>query len=152
MNVESEKYLAQANIARLKYPLSDTRMAGMSNRIDEMNAIADRSAGFVWRFDSGRDPENRLDCFRHYLESFDESHFFFNLSVWTDVEALRDYVFRTGHAEMLRDRDTWVEPLNVPSLVMWPVAADCRPTVRETLQRFKLLQAEGSTSEAFGFG
>ncbi len=152
MGSEKTTLLAQANIARLKYPLSDTRMAGMSDRIDEMNALAEHAPGFVWRFEPDGCPDNQLDCFREYLQPFDEARFFFNLSVWASAESLRDYVFRTRHAEMLRDRDQWVERIEVPSLVMWPVAVGERPTAADALARFQSLRANGNTEGAFGFG
>ncbi len=41
--------LAQVNIARMKAPLESETMSGFVARLDEINALADRSAGFVWR-------------------------------------------------------------------------------------------------------
>jgi len=41
-------HLAQVNIARMRAPLEDPLMAGFVARLDEINALADRSAGFVW--------------------------------------------------------------------------------------------------------
>ena len=42
-------HLAQVNIGRVKYPTDDPRMAGFMTKLDEINALADRSTGFVWR-------------------------------------------------------------------------------------------------------
>jgi hypothetical protein len=42
-------YLAQVNIARMLAPLEDPLMTGFVTRLDELNALADRSPGFVWR-------------------------------------------------------------------------------------------------------
>jgi len=41
--------LAEVNIARMLAPLSDPQMEGFVARLDEINAIADNSPGFVWR-------------------------------------------------------------------------------------------------------
>jgi uncharacterized protein DUF3291 len=41
--------IAQVNIARMKAPLDDPLMAGFVGRLDEINALADWSPGFVWR-------------------------------------------------------------------------------------------------------
>jgi len=41
--------LAQVNIARLKAPLASPELADFVARLDEINALADRSLGFVWR-------------------------------------------------------------------------------------------------------
>jgi len=42
-------YVAQINIGRIKAALDDPLMAGFVARLDEINALADRSPGFVWR-------------------------------------------------------------------------------------------------------
>jgi hypothetical protein len=46
-------HLAQVNIGRMKAPLEDPLMAGFVGRLDEINALADRSPGFVWRLQTG---------------------------------------------------------------------------------------------------
>jgi hypothetical protein len=46
-------HLAQVNIARMKGPLESAVMAGFVARLDEINALADRSPGFVWRLQTG---------------------------------------------------------------------------------------------------
>ena len=80
MNNRPGYYLAQANIARLRYPLSDQRMAGMADRIAEMNRLAEVSPGFVWRFEGDALEGNNLSCFETYLQPFEEDRFFFNMS------------------------------------------------------------------------
>ena len=42
-------HLAQVNIARMKGPLESPVMAEFVARLDEINALADGSPGFVWR-------------------------------------------------------------------------------------------------------
>ena len=41
--------LAQVNIARMRGALDDPVMRGFVARLDEINALADASPGFVWR-------------------------------------------------------------------------------------------------------
>ena len=43
------RHLAQVNVARLKYPIDDPRIAGFVNNIDIVNSVSDRSDGFIWR-------------------------------------------------------------------------------------------------------
>src|SRR5437870_13571193 len=45
-------HLAQVNIAQMKGPLDAAIMAGFVARLEEINALADRSQGFVWRLQS----------------------------------------------------------------------------------------------------
>lgn len=49
-------HLAQLNIGCIRYDLDDPRMAGFTDNLDLVNAMADRSAGFIWRYidDSGK--------------------------------------------------------------------------------------------------
>ena len=44
-----EKHLAQMNIARMLYPLDDPKMEGFTSQLETINALAERSPGFVWR-------------------------------------------------------------------------------------------------------
>ena len=41
-------HLAELNIARALYDRDDPLMAGFTDNVDAVNAIADRSPGFVW--------------------------------------------------------------------------------------------------------
>lgn len=43
-------HVAQVNIGRIVAELNDPVMAGFVNRLDEINALADGSPGFVWRW------------------------------------------------------------------------------------------------------
>jgi hypothetical protein len=45
-------HLAQINIARLLAPLDSPTMAEFVALLEEINALADRSPGFVWRLQS----------------------------------------------------------------------------------------------------
>jgi hypothetical protein len=67
--------LAQANVAYALADHDDARLADYFARLDEMNELADRSPGFVWRYLSdSRDPRQR---------EFDDPRVLFNLSVWS---------------------------------------------------------------------
>jgi hypothetical protein len=45
----SKYHLAQVNIAQMKASLDGPLMAGFVARLNEINAVADASPGFVWR-------------------------------------------------------------------------------------------------------
>ena len=42
-------HIVQANIARMRAPMDDPKMAGFVERLEPLNALADASPGFVWR-------------------------------------------------------------------------------------------------------
>ena len=44
--------LAELNVGYAAHALDDPRMAGFMNNLDAINALAERSAGFVWRMKS----------------------------------------------------------------------------------------------------
>lgn len=128
--------IAQANIARLRYPLSHPSMMGMASRIDEMNRLAELSPGFVWRFEPDGKEENDLSLFSSYLQPFDEDRFFFNMSIWTDTVTLNDYVHQSAHRDLLKNRDRWIQEIKVRSLAIWPIAEGHLPSVREAVEQF----------------
>ncbi len=67
-------HVAQVNIARIKAPLDDPLMAGFVARLDEINALADRSPGFVWRLQTS---EGNATSLRPY----DDDRILVNMSV-----------------------------------------------------------------------
>jgi hypothetical protein len=141
----TDLHLAQINIARMKAPLDDPRMAGFVARLDDVNALADRSPGFVWRLQTPAG--NATD-----LRPFPDARLIVNMSVWESLEHLRQYVYRTGHADVLRQRQAWFEKLATPTTALWWVPAGQRPSVDEGQRRLAHLEAEGPTPFAFTFG
>jgi len=74
-----------------------------------------------------------------------------NMSVWKSVEALRDYVYRSRHVEVLRDRAKWFEKMEKPYYCLWWVPAGHIPTVAEARERLEHYQRHGATPVAFWF-
>src|SRR5882762_2733017 len=100
--MKSHQYhLAQVNIAHMIAPLDDPLMAGFVARLDEINALADDSPGFIWRLQSEGDAPAT------YLRPYDDDRILFNLSVWESVGQLKEYVYKTAHGEVMRQRRQW---------------------------------------------
>ncbi len=137
-------HLAQVNIARMRAPLDSPVMAGFVAKLDEFNALADRSPGFVWRFQS--DSGNAT-----YLRPYDDDRIIFNLSVWQTPDHLKAYVYRTGHADLIRQRQQWFEPSDEAILSLWWIPAGHIPTVDEAKARLAHLRQHGASAHAFGF-
>ena len=136
--------IAELNIGRIKYDLDDPRMAGFMDNLDRINALAERSPGFVWRLTG--DGNNATDV------SFDGAPGInMNLSVWDSVEALEHYVWNTVHVRFYRRKAEWFEHLDQPWFVMWPVEDDHRPSLAEAFGRLEHLRAHGSTEHAYGW-
>src|SRR5690242_12479426 len=94
-------HVAQGNIGRVKAPVEDPLMAGFVARLDEIDSVADRSPGFVWRLQT---PVGNATCFRPSPEA---ERRIIHMSVWETIEALRHCVYKTAHAELLRQRESW---------------------------------------------
>jgi Domain of unknown function (DUF3291) len=137
-------HLAQVNIARVKAPLSEPLMAGFVGRLDEINALADRSSGFVWRLQTAAG--NATD-----LRPYDDDLILVNMSVWESFEALQAFVYRTAHIEVLRKRYDWFEKFEGVYAALWWVPAGHIPSVDEAKERLAHLTAHGPTPFAFTF-
>jgi hypothetical protein len=136
--------IAQVNIGRIRAPLDHPTMAGFMGRLDEINALAEKSPGFVWRLQTG---EGNATYFRPY----DDDRILINMSVWETIEALSHYVYRTTHAELLRQRQEWFEKLAGVYLALWWVPAGHRPGIDEAKKRIAYLEQRGPTEFAFTF-
>jgi hypothetical protein len=138
-------HLAQVNIGRIRAPLEDPLMDGFRNQLDVINALADRTPGFIWRLQT--DAGNAMG-FRPFP---DDDRMAINLSVWESLAALREFVYRSAHVGPLRDRKLWFEPLQGPILALWWIPAGHIPTIAEALERLRLLEAHGPSTDAFTF-
>ena len=143
-------HLAQVNVALLRDRLDSPALREMTTRIAEINALAETSPGFVWRF---RSPEGLayLEPLRGYFEPFEPERIFFNLSLWASLDALRHYAYETPHVELFRRRHEWMVPMTKPALACWWILKGELPTVAEASHRLDLLRAHGPIQEAFGF-
>ena len=137
-------HLAQINIGRLRAPTDDPLVAEFMGALDEINALAERSPGFVWRFMT---EDGNATAVRPY----DDQSILINMSVWESIESLGDYVYRTDHAGYLRRRREWFERLKDVIVALWWVPAGSLPTVSEGVERLEYLRGNGPTAHAFNF-
>jgi hypothetical protein len=137
-------HLAQVNIGRVKAPLDDPIMAGFKSQLDPINALADRSPGFVWRLQT--EDGNAMA-----IRPFEDERMAINMSVWESLDALQQYVYKSAHVGPLRDRKQWFEPMAGPILALWWIPAGHIPTVAEAQERLQHLERHGPTAYAFTF-
>jgi len=137
-------HLAQVNVARMRAPLEDPLLAGFVAQLEFVNALADRSPGFVWRLQTD-------DGDATAVRAYDDPLILFNLSVWVSVAALRDYVYNSAHREPLRERKQWFVPMDTAHLALWWVPAGHRPSVQEATERLEHLRRHGPGPTAFSF-
>jgi Domain of unknown function (DUF3291) len=137
-------HLAQVNIGRMRAPLDDPIMAGFVARLDEINALADRSPGFVWRLQN--EAGNAT-----YLRPYDDDRILFNFSIWESAETLRAYVYKSAHRQLLQQRREWFEQFGGAQLAMWWVPRGHVPGIDEAKKRLAHLEAHGPSQFAFDF-
>jgi hypothetical protein len=137
-------HIAQVNIGRIRAELDDPIMAGFVGRLDEINALADASPGFVWRLKTNEGNAT-------YLRPFADERTLLNMSVWETVEALRHYVFQTAHRELLRQRQAWFEKFSGAYTALWWVPLGHIPGIDEAKRRIAHLDANGPSQFAFNF-
>ena len=138
-------HLAQINIARLIAPLDDPRLADFVAQLDPINALAERSPGFVWRLKS--EAGNATD-----IPYADDPFVIVNMSVWETIDTLKNYVYTSQHIGPFRDRAKWFEKMNKPHYCLWWIPAGHIPTVAEGRERLEHYQLHGSTEYSFWFG
>jgi heme-degrading monooxygenase HmoA len=137
-------HLAQLNIGRIVAPLDSPELAGFVARLADINALADGTPGFVWRLQTE-------DGDATALRPYGDDRLLMNLSVWESLEALRAFVYRSPHVDVMRQRRSWFESLTEAFVVLWWVPAGHRPSVDEAKDRLELLRREGESTRAFSF-
>lgn len=137
-------HLAQLNVARALDDLESARLAPFMAALDGVNALAERSPGFVWRLKS--DAGNATD-----IKVSDDARFIINMSVWETAGHLEQFVWNTVHARVYDKKANWFEAPKTPHLVMWFVPAGHRPTAEEAMERLAHLTADGPSAHAFGW-
>ena len=119
-------------------------MAEFMANLERINGVGDASPGFVWRL-QGEDGNATG------LEQPFGPEIIVNMTVWTDVESLRAFVFRSEHVAFLRRRAEWFEKLDGPPTVLWWVPAGHRPTLARRRPGWTSSPRRGPSPAAFTF-
>lgn len=136
--------LAQLNIAQAKYDLEAPEIKDFVDNIDQVNALAESSDGFIWRLkDESGDATQ--------IQAFSDPRIIVNMSVWRSVEALKDFMFKTHHRDFMRRKQEWFEQMPTASYVLWWIPEGTIPTIEEAKAKLALLREQGETAAAFSF-
>jgi hypothetical protein len=135
--------LAQFNIARIKYPLDDPRMADFVDNVARVNGLAEQIEGFVWRLQDESGSAMGMTV-------YDDPRILPNLTVWENVAALERFVWKTVHSRFYGRRAEWFEHIETP-LVLWHVPVGHKPDIAEGVARLDHLRGHGASDFAFGW-
>ncbi len=138
-------HLAQVNIGRLIAPIDSPEIAPFVAGLDHINALAERSPGFIWRLKSASNNATDIPY------SDDDPTILVNMSVWDSIESLKAYVYNTEHVEYFRQRRAWFQKMDKPHYCLWWIPAGHIPTVAEAREHLEHYQQQGSTSFSFWF-
>ena len=136
--------LAQLNVARMKFPIEDSRFRDFVEALDPVNASGEASPGFVWRLQTDEGDATGI-------RMFDDDKLLVNLTVWESLEQLRDFVRSERHLAIMRRRSEWFDASDQATLVLWWVPAGYIPTPAEAEEKLLQLRRHGATPEAFDF-
>ena len=134
-------HLAQFNISRLRHPIGHPATKPFEDLIDETNARAEASPGFIWR--------HGIDSRETDSTAYDDPLVLVNASVWESPQHLRDFAYRAFHRDVFRRRDEWMDG---SAAVMWWVVPGDTPSLEECKQRLWFFEQFGSTPFAFRNG
>ncbi len=136
--------LAELNIGRMKGEnIDDPIMERFKAQLEEINALAEGSAGFLWRLkDESGDATN--------IRAYDDPQMAVNMSVWEGFAALEAYVYSGRHVEVMKSRRDWFHRMDF-YMVLWWVPVGHIPTVEEAKERLDFLQNNGPSAYAFTF-
>ena len=135
--------LAELNVARLKAPLDSPELNDFVDNLDRINALAEGSEGFVWRF---KEDGNDATTVRPLGDDV-----IINLSTWRDVASLKAFAYQSAHAPVMRRRREWFTRMAEAYMVLWWVKAGHQPPVAEAVARLEQLRREGPSMQAFTF-
>jgi hypothetical protein len=137
-------HLAQINIAKSRAARDNKIMKGFVDRLDEINGIADSSPGFVWRLQTEEGDATAI-------QAFDDPLLLVNVSVWENIDSLKNYVYKSVHVELIQDRDAWFKKTQESHQALWWIPKGHIPSVEEAKERLEYLQAHGPSDVAFTF-
>ena len=137
-------HLAQLNVGHIRYPTDDPRMAEFMGALDAVNALAERSPGFVWRLKDDRNNATGI------LVTPDPT-FLINMSVWETPAHLEHFVWNTVHKRIYQKKGNWFAPMQTPHFVMWWISAGHIPSAQEAMARLDHLTQHGPSDHAFGW-
>lgn len=138
-------HIAQINVAKIiGENITDPVMEKFVAQLDEVNALAEGSPGFVWRL---KDDGNNATS----LNPYDDQTIIINMSVWESLDHLIQFVYNGRHADVLRNRRDWFVNFGKPFTALWYLPAGNVPNMEEGVARLKALQNDGPTIYAFDF-
>ena len=114
---------------------------------DRVNALSERSAGFVWRHGDEKAAARAIGWSLFTASDRVIASF----SVWESAAALEQFVYRTVHGAFYRRGKEWFEPGTGVSYALWTIPRGHIPGIDEACERVEHMIAHGPTEHVFDF-
>lgn len=137
------QFFAQVNVARMVVPLDHPQMADFVNNTSRINAIAEKSPGFLWRWIEEEETSNAV-------EIFGDPNFVVNMSVWESRKSLMDFTYHSDHVAIYKRKNEWFSKMKSMHMACW-YTDQVRITLSEAKDRLDHLNEFGETPYAFTF-
>ena len=138
------RHLAQLNIATLRHPIDDPRIADFVDALPLVNGAGEKTPGYVWRLQS--DSGDATD-----IQVFDDPLVIVNLTVWESLEALKRFAYRGVHRDFFRRREEWFVA-GASRTALWWLPTSVLPCTDDAKRRLDFIDAFGTSPYAFEMG
>lgn len=136
--------IAQLNIAKPIAPIDSPALKDFVANIDRINQLAEVSDGFIWRLTGD-------DNFDHAATVMGNPNLLINMSVWQNIESLKNYVYQSAHKDIMRRKKEWFTKMVDMHMVLWEIELNHIPSIEEAKERLTFLQEHGESEFAFTF-
>lgn len=141
----ADMLVAHINRTILRHDWNDPRSGGFVDAITAVNAIAERSPGFVWRDGDETAKSQALP----FLDGHPRAAISF--SVWESVADLEAFVYKTLHGAFYQRASEWFLPPDGPTHALWFVPKATIPSFKEADLKMKKLITDGPSWDVFDF-
>ena len=138
-------HLAQLNLGLFRAPVDSEEMAEFTAALDPINAIAEASPGFIWRL---KDDDGGSSSFVE-VPGREDPLWAPNMSVWTDFDSLKHFIYKSGHVSYLRRRTEWFQKPDRPINVLWWIPEGEIPTLSDAVKRLDYLTDHGPSEQGW---
>ena len=119
-------------------------MSGFFDNLDRINEVAEKSKGFIWRM---KDESGNATS----INAFDDDMMIINMSVWETKDLLFDFVYKSMHLEIFKQKNDWFHNMKSMHYSLWFVDEGHIPDLAEAKERLEYLEKHKETPYSFSF-
>ena len=138
--------LALFNISDLRFPIDDERNKEFVDNLAPINAIAEKSPGFVWRLKDDSDAGGATD-----IRLYENQSIIVNYAVWKSVKELKKFTYQSDHMKFVMKGSKWMKKMTMKHnlVLFWIKDNEPIPSPFEAKKRLVMLNQNGPSQDAF---